>query len=435
MGLESLTVDQKFAKVVIDLRKVRPFYSAIYEAMPHIETDRIETMGVTTNKLYYNPKFVEGKKYKEFLFVVLHEIAHMALLHPLRGEKLDKELFNIACDLYVNKLVADEFGVEPGTASYNANVQMPTDGLYCSSIDLDVDYAEGIYEQLYNQAKENGYFDNQKSDSDNFEFNIHGSTPTNSKYDDLKITINRQYVCDLIPGKGDRLQQEDEARQILAEAKTRFEMFNDGSGAGNEAGRLKFMVDEILKSHLDWKKLLRKFCIKHRSTDSSFARPDKRMYYQQAIYPGQVENSEEVLKNVKICMDTSGSVSDTDTKYIMGQIDDILKAFKTEAELICWDTEVECAYDFNRTATIKQKGLSGRGGTDPTCVFEYFESKQCKVKPFVTLIFTDGYFYGDEYNNPKFKRKYKNTIWVMTKNYNKQFEPPFGKLAVARFDD
>jgi predicted metal-dependent peptidase len=78
--------------------------------------------------------------------------------------------------------------------------------------------------------------------------------------------------------------------------------------------------------------------------------------------------------------------------------------------------------------------VKGGGGTNPRCLFEYFDSKQCKVKPDLVLIFTDGYFWSDTIEN-KWIRKYKNTIWVMSEYYNKEFKPDFGKVTQAEFNN
>jgi predicted metal-dependent peptidase len=41
----------------------------------------------------------------ELLFILIHEIAHVALKHICRGENREPILWNIACDLYVNKII------------------------------------------------------------------------------------------------------------------------------------------------------------------------------------------------------------------------------------------------------------------------------------------------------------------------------------------
>lgn len=453
---DKLDVDQKFARALVKLRSIRPFYSAVFETIPHIESKSIETMGVTVNKLKYNYDFCDKLQFEEFMFVVLHEIGHIALMHVARCEHRDPILWNLACDLYVNKMLAEEFDLKPGVYNSherNLSIKMPEFCLYCSSLDLDVDFVERIYECFAGQAKQNGYFDkgayetDDKEDNDKkYEFTYTGSSKDTEedsfcscddeerkKYETFKITISKAKkftLCDdLIDDGSDSVQKDNDAKRILSEAKMRYDMTAKNAGYG--AGRLLFEVEALLKSRVDWKKLLRKYCINFRMKDTSFNTPDKRMYYQNAIYPGQTSENQSVLKDVKVCIDTSGSMSDEDLAYIMGQVLDLTKQFKTFADIIAWDAEVESVQSLNGTAQVHTK-LKGRGGTDAGCVFQYFDSKECKVKPFVTLVFTDGYFDVDEFN-PKWKRKYANTVWVMTRNYNADFKPPFGKLAFAKF--
>lgn len=454
MSCKDLDVESKFAKAFHNLSNIRPFYCAIYESMERVENEGTGTMAVSCKKMFYNKKFVEELEFEELMFTNLHEIAHVALMHVSRRKNRDPELWNIACDLYVNRLLAEEFNMLPGETSANGLVKFLKGALYCGTIDLEEDYAERIYEELYRQAQENGY-NNSKlqdiQDGKKYHFEYKGSGASNSSkknngYYGSRGTArlsdyNPTFEMDLTPGTyavdisddgSDQLNKENDNRKILQDARTRYEMSNRNAGDG--AGLLKFKVDEILKSHLDWRKLLRKYCIRATRSDTSFAKPDKRMYYQRAIYPGQAMDGMAELRGVKVCFDSSGSISDRDIAYFYGQVRDILKEFKIKAELIYWDTDIASCGDFSDFAEMKRVEACGRGGTDPTCLFEYFDSKKCKVKPVVTLVFTDGYI-GGNLNKPSWKRKYKDTIWVMTKDYSRDFKPAFGHLAVARFSD
>ena len=146
-----------------------------------------------------------------------------------------------------------------------------------------------------------------------------------------------------------------------------------------------------------------------------------------------MEDELNYIKGVKVCIDTSGSISDEDIQYFYGQVYELLKQFKVEAELIYWDAKIESTGKFDRYKQFERVDLYGRGGTRPEVVFEYFESKECKVKPIVVIMFTDGYYYKD-WATAKMIKKYKNTIWVMTRDHDKDFRPPFGKKALARFN-
>ena len=86
---EEITVEQKFAKLMLALRSLRPFYSAVYEVMEKQETEAIDTAGVTTNQLLYNKRFIQNTDFDELVFVMVHEIAHIALKHVARIENRD----------------------------------------------------------------------------------------------------------------------------------------------------------------------------------------------------------------------------------------------------------------------------------------------------------------------------------------------------------
>ena len=447
---DGLTVEQKFAKAMIDLRKHRPFYSAIYEVMDKIEDENIETMGVNINQFKYNPKFIDELSYPEFLFVLLHEIGHISLMHVVRRGNRDPQLWNLAADLYVNKLIADEFSILPGKSALNGSLTMPTSGCWCESLDIDTEFTEDIYESLYEQAKNNGYskemmenssYDDIEGDSDitledgskigkhkKYHFEYSGKNKGKPFEIDMNVNVFSQ---DLLESNGDKMKQENDAKRLLSNAVTRHAMLS--KEAGNTPGKLEMMVNNMLKSHIDWRKWLRKYCIKARSTDSTFSNPDKRMFYQEAIYPGQSVDECNTIKGIKVCIDTSGSISDEDLAYFMGQIYDMTKQFKIEAEVIAWDTEMHSCGAIKPDINFKELNLAGGGGTDPTCLFEYFDSRNCKVKPIVTLVFTDGYWGMNE--NKSWAKKYKDTLWVLTKDAHTEFKPPFGLVTDVRYDN
>ena len=60
----------------------------------------------------------------------------------------------------------------------------------------------------------------------------------------------------------------------------------------------------------------------------------------------------------------------------------------------------------------------GCGGTDPRCVFEYCISKECKQKPSIIIMFSDGYFDWDSLLKYKAKLKGCSIIWIINDNHN-----------------
>lgn len=456
MSNDKLTVEQKFAKVMLQLRVLRPFYSAVYEVIEKHESGLVPTIGVTTNELLYNKQFCDGVPFNEFIFINLHEIAHIALEHPARCEGRDPKLWNIACDLYCNRMLAVEFGLRPGqTVNVNGiDICMPTNGVYCDTIDIDSEYAEQIYYSLAEQAKKNGYFDDKQSQqlggsgkpgspndsaesnerSKKYQFTYRG-TQEGKSWDTVnnvfRASIDTKDEGDIIDNGSEQSLKQQEVDKVISDALVRVEM--SSSACGDTPGGLMAIVKKMRKSELDWRKLLRKYLIASTSSDSSFSRPDKRMYYQKSIYPGQVADESNSLKGVKVCIDTSGSISDEDIEYFCGQVWALIKQFKIKAELIYWDASVQSTGEFTGYKEFERVDIFGRGGTDPKVVFDYFDSKKCKVKPVVTLMFTDGYFSTSEITS-KQRKKYKDTIWIMTRSHDQNFNPPFGRKAIAKFN-
>lgn len=432
-----LTVEQKMTKAMLALRKIRPFYAAIYE---NLEKEIVNEPGykaaVNVNKLKYNPKFIDELDFSEVLFLLLHEIVHVALMHSVRLKGHEIKLWNMACDLYVNKMLATEFNIgvkgEKNVVE-GYEIKAVNGAYYNPDIDLEKDYVEKIYEKLFEQAYENGYIDavekGDKTSRFTFEYTSEG-TKAYGGAQSFYCNINTDTSdADLIDDGKEESVKRQEAEKIISESLVKAQII----GAGREPSKLERLASEVLQSKIDWKSLLKKYLIKVKSADSTFSNPDKRMFYTDNIHPGRGVEDGEVIKGVKVCIDTSGSISDTDLKHFCGQVLSLTKQYKIEAELIYWDTEVQSVGNMTNYTEFERIDCYGGGGTQPEAVFKYLSSKKCKTPAAVVLMFTDGYFFG-AWDTVEMRKKYKNTIWIMTRDYNKDFKPPFGKLAFAKFE-
>lgn len=456
-GLEdTMDYEQKMAKVMIDLRILRPFYSAIYRTLKRVKSESIDTIGVTTNTLVFNPNFIAAQALAELRFISLHEIAHVALMHPARCENRDPVLWNIACDIYVNAVLSCEFDLKPGrtTTVDNIYITMPESGLYCSSVDIHNDYAESIYEDIKREVDkergqggqggghsrdgdqqgqgERGQSQDGEDTSGNIKITYSGSLESSGKYSTIEIEVTPgKYKLDVLDNGKDKNEKLQESQRLISDAVVQVEISSQGVGTGTNS--LLAVSKKLLESKINWKRILRRYLVSVTSKDSSFSVPDKRMTYQKCVYPGQSSIDDNKIEAIKICIDTSGSISDKDIAYFCGQVYKLLKEFKVSAELIYWDDIVQSTHPFKDYEEFSRVDCRGRGGTNPGCIFKYFQSKTCKIKPKVTLVFTDGYYF-DNWYEKSWVNKYRDTIWVMTRHYNKSFKPPFGKLAFAEFE-
>jgi predicted metal-dependent peptidase len=143
--------DEEKAKVEMQKTRIAmlhdfPFFGNLSLGMDLVcDTASTETMKTNGHVLMYNPSFVLNLTKKERVFVVLHEIMHVACMHHLPKIRVpvnvDMELWNIAADFVVNALIKDLNGVS-----------MPKGVLYDPKFDNTS--VEAIYNALVKQKKQ-----------------------------------------------------------------------------------------------------------------------------------------------------------------------------------------------------------------------------------------------------------------------------------------
>lgn len=155
------TVEQKLSAAVFTLSYLCPFYYAVYRSIDILESSvelGCDTIGVTVSAMYFNPDIIISCTIPEIIWILIHEMSHIAMGHAARGVGKNHTIFNIAADLYINKRLAEDFGTtasgKPIAVNYNGKqvyLQMPDWVLYSENVDTSVDTPESIYEEIYTQ--------------------------------------------------------------------------------------------------------------------------------------------------------------------------------------------------------------------------------------------------------------------------------------------
>lgn len=488
-----LTVNQKLTQCVLTLKDIRIFYFSIYTAIQTLfveDKTLMPTAGVSVDKMYINTNFFNDLILPEANFLLQHELLHIVLKHSLRGKGKNRDVFNIAGDLYINKLLTDEYGCEPGKGivkidgdSLNTGICFLDGGLWSKSVDVDKDTVESIYEELMQdiqdkikkkkqsgQGKDNkgnggkgsqkgkgtsgnngsnsGSSDGSEDDENQDGQNGQGGGQSNKEKPDgnnqvsevtcnddkldveevefrgqkIGVKFNRDVVASSDDMKSDKDQLEQKANRVLQKASMAAKL------AGKPiSGFMERYVELELAPKIRWQNLLKHYLVASMNKVTTYARPDKRFISRGQIFPGPKPLDPDRINGIKICIDTSGSIDDHDISIALGQVDQILKTYKADAEVIYWDTSVRNVGDFTNRRELLKVIPKGGGGTDINCVFEYFDSKDCKVKPKVVLIFTDGYF---GTLDPRYVNKYRNNIWIVPEQDRVNFKAPNGKVAI-----
>lgn len=173
----SASCQQKFVKAALSLKKLTPYYFTIYSTIRRMPAP-IGTMGVTEDTLYYDNKFVAESSVEELVFVLIHEIMHIMMQHSLRFKpRTNHDLWNVACDLYINTLICNDFGCKFGggvETLYVADgtkieIKTPDYGVFESTfgkvIDFKLDTPETIYNEMLKNAQQSGQGNSPKNSS------------------------------------------------------------------------------------------------------------------------------------------------------------------------------------------------------------------------------------------------------------------------------
>ena len=87
------------AKTRLSLRE--PFFSSILFRFPMEATDTVPYAAVTPRgRILYNPETIEKLSVEEVVFLLCHEVLHIAFSHSLRRGEREHFLFNIAYDRF-----------------------------------------------------------------------------------------------------------------------------------------------------------------------------------------------------------------------------------------------------------------------------------------------------------------------------------------------
>ena len=130
---------------------------------------------------------------------------------------------------------------------------------------------------------------------------------------------------------------------------------------------------------INWRSLIKNKLTLATQKITTYAKPDKRFLSRRRILPGPKQMENDQLDNVKVCIDTSGSIGDKELGIALAQIKQLLKVYKAKAELMYWDTQVRVCEPFNNVQELLKIMPGGGGGTDVNCVFEQFEGRDYKI--------------------------------------------------------
>lgn len=362
---------------LLRLRLRAPFFAAL-ALFAHVEaSDEVDSAATDGRNVYLNPGYFQSLATPQQDQLLLHQVLHAALLHVTRRGGRDRLLWNTACDIVVNGLVA-------GTEGF----QLPAGALRDQR--REQFSVEEVYELLL----------------------LDPSPPAAVSLDLLERPAGASEQG------GSETDSIAAARDARLEAHWRDAHQHAGIIALTVAqGRLPVGLERELgmlnPARLDWHAHLWRYIVQ---TPSDFQGFDRRFIHQR-LY---LETMESETVRVYVAVDTSGSVDDQQIRALVGEVQGILSAYPhVICDLYYADADVYGPYPLTADSAIPQP--QGGGGTDFRPFFTAVAEQHDRRSQAVCVYLTDGY--GDFPTEPP----ELPVLWVVTAGGRALDTFPFGE--------
>lgn len=292
-------------------------------------------------ELQFNPDFFIWMCPDARETVLMHELWHVAYLHGIRQSSRDGEVWNEACDHYIN-------------------LQLEADGYKFTGIEdccKDPRYIGWVEEDIYDDLRKNPQ--KRRKPSGGICDGLAGDMVTLSSGSSQGAVVNNVVRA---------MQQ-----QKLA----------GGTLAGKGAGRLQEAITQFLKPVVPWQQVLMDFFTDIDDTRYTWARPNRRY---TDIYLPSIEDDEGRLRHLAYFEDVSGSISNADSLRFNSEVAYVKSQFNPKKmSLITFDDVIQDEIDITEEDTFEEIKITGRGGTSLIPVRDWI----IKNKPTAAIIFSD----------------------------------------------
>lgn len=357
-----------------------PYVSTVLYNLKLVESDEVPTLAVDDGwRMYYSLEFVMQYEADELATLLLHEVMHCVLKHGPRFRAINQPEalhtnWNIAADLGINH-VLDEAKMNWGDASplrfsnfkkFQLSPEMPTEEIYFKIAEhLSKHPEDGV------PVPDCGSVGGGESRS----YEISRNDSENSAVRSDQQEVMRDFV----------------AQDILKFAKNNL-------GRGSIPGALLRWAQDLLEPQVNWRQELAGAFRSSLATmsgrrDYKYTRPSRR---QAAMKIGSSELILPAMRKpvpppIAVVIDTSGSISDTDIRDFLSEVDGIARTHGIASGI----TVIPCDAQVGKIQRVKSRGdivnieLTGGGGTDLRVGIE--EALTLRPTPRILVVLTDGF--------------------------------------------
>ena len=353
--------------------RLQPFFGLLLLHLRYGLDESCTTACTDGVHIFFGPAFLNRLTPLETDFVLLHEIAHVALGHCFRYGERDSDVFNRACDLVVNSMLLSELDIfQSGMTLDGWKIKhlTPRDEEAC------LYSAEEVYEMLPKPRRPRKNKGRRGTTASN------GGGVGGIAGDALLDDHSRW-------GGGGGKKLREAWLQRMRQAALTVEIQRSSNGCGNLPLMAERLLGALRRPQTDWRTLLRNF-LQQEINDYGFTPPDRRFQDAPFILPDWSE-IREIPGMLWFFVDCSGSISDEAMTSAFTEIIGALEEFGSlDAVLSFFDAEVTAPVPFSSVGELLRLRPRGGGGTSFKAVFDCLKTRITQVQPSCLIIMTDG---------------------------------------------
>lgn len=343
-------IERIISASLLRLRMKSPFFATLALFTRVQATQTLPTAATDGRDIFINEEFVRSLSSPQVDGLLLHEVLHAALLHVVRRGQRERMLWNVAADIVINGMIAQQQGFE-----------LPEEGIRDPKLEhLSV---EEIYEILL---------------------------PRTTYYSLCDLDLLDQPPDDASEGGGNcESGSLGKAKQASVETHWRNAMqqaivvARSSNNQGSIPARIQRELGALTQAQLDWRSYLWRYLVR---TPTDFTGFDRR-FIGRKLY---LEALEGESVQVFVAVDTSGSVGDQQMQLFLSEVGGILNAYPhLNCELYYADAEAYGPYSLSNQSEIPRP--VGGGGTSFVPFFDKVNTNRDWYTTGVCVYLTDGY--------------------------------------------
>jgi predicted metal-dependent peptidase len=373
--------------------------------------ERIPTMGVfASGRLVANPHFVRRLKENELVFVLAHELLHLALRTHDRAKGADRLQFNYAHDYIINDILRTELGF----------AHIPANGLDMPGA-RERSAEEILVEMRRNeQATKTRVFEGEATSTRRM-FGGGAGQPGGEGRDEAGDVLGEKLEDELFPDDAaGREAHAEKTRELAARALGLAAAMGRLRGLrGSDPGATRQMVSALRDVYRPpWELALQRWLESVAPGERTFARPARRSAPQaDVVLPGR--RREGWILNV--VLDTSGSMT-AEIPRALGAIAGFCDAVAVDQVRLLQCDAAVTSDEMLSPLELAEREIAGYGGSDLSpAMLRLADEPHVRA----AVVITDG-----DIAYPAEPMPY-NVLWVLPARNAARFDPPYGRVVAV----